>query len=417
MANKSKKEDALVELLAVASSKTLTDLIIQLATDRPDVRRECFDFLKTHVSLSKALEKRSEGEIVLALWSELAPDLSELDDYGGGDYATEDHVAELLDQIRTQFDSKKVESDLRREILGRVLPYIESGNAGMDDSLYEVAYAACYDDSDLRRLAEAFEAMRDDWKIGHARCIYRRLGDRDKYLELRTGNMIYGADYHDLATFYWKSGEKEKALQVADEGLRKGKGRMDELRQFVAGRAKESGDRKKFLALQFDQATDGLTLGKYKAFKKMCTAAEWALFEPKVLARMKDAWRTEHLKIRMHRKEYAEAVAILTKGRYPTSEWGDADEIRTAKKLEERYPEEILKYYLSGLGNLKANATRKEYARKAKVMAKVRHVLVEVLGDEARWKNYAAKVKQDNIRRPAFQEEFAGMLPGWRELN
>jgi hypothetical protein len=122
MAKKSKKEDALVELLAVASSKTLTDLIIQLATDRPDVRRECFDFLKTHVSLSKALEKRSEGEIVLALWSELAPDLSELDDYGGGDYATEDHVAELLDQIRTQFDSKKVESDLRREILGRVLP-------------------------------------------------------------------------------------------------------------------------------------------------------------------------------------------------------------------------------------------------------------------------------------------------------
>jgi hypothetical protein len=417
MAKKSKKEDALVELIAVASTKTLTDLILQLATDRPDVRRECFDFLKTHVSLSKALEKRSQGEIVLALWSELAPDLSELDDYGGGDYATEYHVAELLDQIRTQFDSKKVEPDLRREILDRVLPYIESGNAGMDDPLYEVAYAACYDDSDLRRLAQAFEAMGNDWKIGHARRIYRRLGDRDKYLELRTGNMIYGADYHDLATFYWESGEKEKALQVADEGLRKGKGRMDELRQFVAGRAKESGDRKKFLALQFDQATDGMTLGKYKAFKKMCTATEWALFEPKVLARMKDAWGTERLKIRMHRKEYAEAVAILTKGRYPTSEWGDADEIRTAKKLEKRYPEEILKYYLSGLGNLKVNATRKEYARKAKVMAKVRHVLVEVLGDEARWSNYAAKVKQDNIRRPAFQEEFAAILPGWRDLN
>ena len=165
MAKKSKKEDALVELLAVASTKTLTDLILQLATDRPDVRRECFDFLKTHVSLSKALEKRCQGEIVLALWSELEPDLSELDDYGGGDYATEYRVAELLDQIRTQFDSKRVESDLRREILDRVLPYIESGNAGMDDPLYVVAYAACYDDSDLRRLAEAFEAMGNDWKM------------------------------------------------------------------------------------------------------------------------------------------------------------------------------------------------------------------------------------------------------------
>jgi hypothetical protein len=33
---------------------------------------------------------------MLALWSELAPDLDEMDSYGGVDYATEDHVAELL---------------------------------------------------------------------------------------------------------------------------------------------------------------------------------------------------------------------------------------------------------------------------------------------------------------------------------
>ncbi|MCK5269084.1 MAG: hypothetical protein KAR07_12965, partial [Spirochaetes bacterium] len=121
-----------------------------------------------------------------------------------------------------------------------------------------------------RGLAEAFEVMQGDWKLSNARRIYRRLGDRDKYLELRADHMTYGADYHDLATFYWEAGEKEKALQVAEKGLRKGTGWMDELRQFVAGRAKKSGDRKKYLTLQFAQATDGLTLEKYKAFKKLC---------------------------------------------------------------------------------------------------------------------------------------------------
>lgn len=120
MKKKSKKSIALAELLAVASPKVLTDLILELAAEWPDVRRECFEFLKSHVSVSKALEKRSEGEIVLALWSELAPDLDELDSYGGGDNATEDHVGELLDQIRTRLDSEKVGSDHRREILDRV---------------------------------------------------------------------------------------------------------------------------------------------------------------------------------------------------------------------------------------------------------------------------------------------------------
>lgn len=41
------------------------------------------------------------------------------------------------------------------------------------------------------------------WYTLSARNIYRRIGDRNKYLELRARHMEYGADYHDLATFYW----------------------------------------------------------------------------------------------------------------------------------------------------------------------------------------------------------------------
>lgn len=417
MAKRQKPTDALNELLAVVSPEQLTDLIRQLTIGRPDVRRECFEFLKSQVQVSKALKGKSEGEIVLTLWSELLPDLDELDSYGGGSYTDEDHVFGLLDQIREQLNSKKVAAEYRQEILSQVLPFIKSGNAGMDDMLYEVAYAACYDNADLRGLAKAFEAMKDEWKVGRARDIYRRIRDRDKYLTLRHHSMTYGGDYHDLATFYWQSGEKEKALEVAEQGLRKGKGRMDELRRFVADRAEAAGDRDKYLALEFDQATDGLTLASYKAFKKLCTKAEWTQFEPEMLSRMKNAPDTEQMKIRLHRREHEEAVAILVEGQYPTWSWHDGEEIRIAKKLEKRYPEEILNYYRSGLGNLTVSATRKEYARKARVMAKVRHMLVEVLGDEARWIRYAEKVRKDNAKRPALQEEFVALVPGWSELK
>ena len=118
----------------------------------------------------------------------------------------------------------------------------------------------------------------------------------------------------------------------------------------------------------------------------------------------------------MAREEYYEALAILLKGKYPSDAGDSGAELQAAKQLEQRFPEQILAYYLSGLGNLNSNAQRKEYARQAGVMVKVRSILVDVIKDEARWKSFAGKVKSDNIRKAAFQEEFGRVITGWGEL-
>ena len=317
MVKKHKQNDPLASLLETASKAKLVDLRVRVASTRPAVRRECLDYLNRHTTLSPSRKKQSEGEKLLALWSEIAPDLDELDTYGGGDYDADIHVSSLLQEITQALSRKKIEAPDRQQLLDNVLPYIRSGNAGLDHDLYEVAYAACYTDDDWWALAEAFESMGGDWKIDHARRIYRRLGNREKYLELRQRKLATGADYHDLADFHWKAGDKQKAMEVAEIGLLKGIGRMDELRQFVAMRVKSAGDRERYLALQFDQAIDHLTCDKYKAFRKLCTTAEWKSYEAKILAQVENAWDTEQLRIRMHRKEYEEAVAVLTRSRYP----------------------------------------------------------------------------------------------------
>jgi len=417
MAKKRKQDDPLAALLETAPKTKLVDLLVHLASTRPVVRHECLDYLNRHTALSPSRKKQSEGEKLLALWAELAPDLDELDTYGGGDYDADFHVSSLLHEIAQALSRKTIDAGYRQKLLDNTLPYIEKGNAGLDDDLYDVAYATCYNDDDWRALAKSLETMHGDWKLDHARRIYRRLGDREKYLELRQRKLATGADYHDLADFYWKAGEEQKAMEIAETGLLKGKGRLDELRQFVAKRVKSAGNRKRYLALQFDQAIDPLTCDKYKAFRKLCTAAEWKHYEAKILARLDNAWETEQLRIRMHRKEHEEAVDVLTRSRYPLYAWDSAYELQTAKRLESRYPEAILNYYLSGLGNLKTNAPRKEYTRKAQVMKKVHHVLVDVLCDTSRWRDFAIKVKQDNIKRPAFQEEFTKAVSGCQALK
>ena len=414
--SKTKKDTALAELIAVAPPNALSELILNLAENSPEIRRECFDYLKENTAVSKVLGRQSEGEAIMSIWAELLPDLEDLDAYGGGPYGVEDQVWELLYEITKRLTSKKVDETYRREILDSVLPFIKSSNSGAGDALDELAYAACYSVSELRYLAESLEAMHDDWQTRNARNIYRQIGDHDKYLELRLKYMEVGADYHDLAGFYWETGEKKKSIQIAQKGLKKATGRMDELREFVAERAQESGDRTTWIELQFDQATDSLTLDKYKKFKNACKTEEWKESEPRLLKKMKDTGKTEQMKIYMDRKEYDSVVSLLSKCRYPQYNWDSNADVRIAKKLEKRYPEKVLKWYLSGLGNLSSSQKRDEYARKAEVMAKVRHMMVDVMNDEIRWKKLAVKVKNDNLRRPAFQQEFAHTVPEWEAI-
>ncbi len=90
---------------------------------------------------------------------------------------------------------------------------------------------------------------------------------------------------------------------------------------------------------------------------------------------------------------------------------------RAEETGEKCYPEKILKYTLSGLGKLDRNAERKEYTRKAEVMVKARRMLVDVLGDEARWVKFALKIKKENLRRPASQRELSGKSGAMRRIH
>jgi hypothetical protein len=415
--NKKKRaEDLLVRLVSTAEKDVLGGLVLELASGEAEVRRKCFEYLKKHVVLPEDEQGEAEGETLMALWTELEADLSELDEYGGGAHQTKFHVDTLLYELAQKLQKGNAPRDYRRQLLDEVIPYIKSGNAGMDDELYDVAYATCRDKEDWRNLAACLEATGKEWPQDHARRVYRQIGDHEDYLRLRNLKMKYGGDFYDLTTFYWERGEKKRAIQVAEDGLKRGEGRMDELRSFLAKRARESGDRQALLNLEFEQATDHLTLQKYKAFEKVCKPEEWTRYEPLVLKHLDEAWEDEKLKICMFRKDFEQALATLQKMGPPGRRYDDGYALKVAQALEERFPMEILAYYRSGLGDMKVNRPRKEYAEQAVFMAKVRHMFVDVLKSPQDWEAFARPIRAANIRRPAFQDEMARRVPGWKDF-
>lgn len=88
-------------------------------------------YLKRHIPLPRGQKRRSEGEALLALWSELTPHLDELDDYGGGNYGVVDQVATLLSELEQKLSRNKIHASYRHEILDYVLPCIEIGNTSL----------------------------------------------------------------------------------------------------------------------------------------------------------------------------------------------------------------------------------------------------------------------------------------------
>ncbi len=170
------------------------------------------------------------------------------------------------------------------------------------------------------------------------------------------------------------------------------------------------------LELQFAQATEALTLASYKAFQNLCKVAEWAGYEPKMLAAVERARPQERLKVHMHSEEYDQAINILSKMRYPDDRFGGDDLLKIAARLEERYPDQILAFYMSGLGKLNQSMQREPYAQKAKIARKVRYMCLDVIKAPEKWEAFARQVKTANLKRPAFQEEFAKLLPGWNAM-
>ncbi len=94
----------LKELLTHVDKDNLIELIYKLAKSDNSAYSKIPEFLRIKVDVPENIKQKSDEEAIWSIWNDLEDDLSELDEYGGGDYDTEDSVAELLYEL-----SKKLE--------------------------------------------------------------------------------------------------------------------------------------------------------------------------------------------------------------------------------------------------------------------------------------------------------------------
>ncbi len=413
--------DVLVQLLDQARPSVLRSIIMLLVdSGGPQLRQKCLGYLKDYFpDVIAGREDAVADEEAITRWWSLEPDLEQLHQLGGGPYEQEYRVACQLDDLSEHLGNNGVSSQARETLRDEVLGYIEDRNSGMDDCLYEVAFATCYTDDDLRALARRFEQL-DSWSRQRAMRTYRQIGDDEQYLRLRCARLNYGSDYLDLAEFYQERGDEKQAVRLVQEGLEKGKGALDGLRSFLAQQARESGDRQQYLQLEFTRlAAQPLTLKRYRDFRKLCSGVEWQEYESRILQLVSEARRADQIRIHLERGDLHRAAQLFDECSFLAGSFslGDSHLLEIADTLQPHFPEQVLDFYMKGLRRVGITAPRGEYAAQADILLKIRHLMLNILGNRPRWEELAGRIKRDNERKPAFQEEFARIIPDWRRLR
>ena len=114
-----------------------------------------------------------------------------------------------------------------------MLDFVASDNSGFTDSLVDAAMEMCVAKEEKIYLADCLSDRGNFYYRGLAANIYLENGEDQKFLKNKKANLQYGSDYLELAEFYKKHGEQEKALQIVLEGLEKANGRLDEIYRYL----------------------------------------------------------------------------------------------------------------------------------------------------------------------------------------
>ncbi len=410
---KHQAREKLENLLDKADTQTLKQIILNLTFKSKDNYRKCLDIIEDSIPLEDEEKAECSSEKFMTIWDEVKWEIKRIEEYGYSEDYYEDEGLEIEDkltEIQEELEKGKASKKAREEFINDALSYVDTD---FGYGVLDATQAACYDKDELRSLAMEIE----DSNSNRALRIYKELADKDKYLELRLQKLESSSDYYDLVKFYEENNESEKAVKTAYQGLQQAQGWKDDLLEYLAPKALDANDRREYLRLKFEKYSSRFSFQSYKSFKNICSEDEWKQYEPQILLLTDKTYNSDKMLIYMYREEFDKAINILVQSREnPHYLNMQSASFSTAEKLKEKYPEQVLQFYMNSIGNFDSSKDRKIYANQAKIAVKIQDTYVNILKTPEKWNEFARNIKYKNKNRPAFQQEFSKVIRNWREI-
>ncbi|MBN2487750.1 MAG: hypothetical protein JXA98_01845 [Methanosarcinaceae archaeon] len=444
-------EFGLHKILESLSTKQLHNLIEHLILKNPDVRHLLLEWYKERIEKSAGSSEKEictelNDELLMEYWNYASSIIYEFNEYGGGPEDEEDTAYEWLDRISEVIEEGNISHEAKIDFMDYAFIEYDKYNSGFEDSLAEIFFELCETDKEWKYLITKLGQHPSDWKNTLIMKILKdHLHDDDAYLKFRLKDLEYGNDYWELASFYAKRGNTEKAVETAETGLLEGKGRLTELFEFlfdhftkmgdidnaerIARSALERGkDEKKMLDKLFEyyrsqgnyeKARDALLSAfvyvhysdVYKEYQKMknyLKKEEWNGVEPEIFSSLRNKNIIAYLQVCMDKNMKPEVLDILLDIQKGSSTLRSVDEIdKFAVKLKDEFPREIIEYYWQKAYCNILGGNRKTYRIAETYLIRVKEIYIGILHEKPVWDERLNSLKVEFKRRPAFLEEIS----------
>ncbi len=447
------------EKLQVLSNKDMYDLLQTLLNKNSEVRKSILEWL---MDKSKDMKNINRKQVSKALneerlwenWFDAKSIISQFNEYGGGPEDEEEECYDHLDDIEELAKKDEISTDVKFKFMDELFEEYNVGNSGFEDKMMEICFALCKTKEEWQYLVKKLGKNPTDWRKDLIMDIQKKhLQDDDAYLKMRKDDLKFGMDYWDLAEFYIGKGEQKKAVEIAEEGLLKGEGRLTELFGFLSDHyaksrdtanlervvqyaIKKEGDEKEMLdrlfeyykaqndyenakrallnAFEYVKAAGYIpevrSYAHYNKMKQFLVEADWKEVEPEIIRNVQDKDLEDYMQICLDKNMKKEVVEILLNPPKKRPDSGllfekEYDFDKFAKQLKEEFPEDIIKYYWQKAYCHIQNGNRDTYRTAARYLDMVKHVYIDILNEESRWEQRFSNLKAEFKKRPAFLEE------------
>lgn len=435
----------------------LFDLLQDILEQKPEIFELILEWFKEKQKTSpeKVTKKICiNDELLMEYWSDAREIISEFNEYGGGSEDDEDEACSCLNRISDMSNEGNISTAAKLRFLDDAFEEYNNENSGLEDAMMDVFFEICQTKEEWEYLVKKLDEHPSDWRKKLIMDIQKEHLHNDKaYLAERMKKLHYGMDYWDLAKFYVEKGNRKKAVEIAEEGLLKGKGRQTELFEILSDHyAKiqdtanlerivqyaitKEGDEKEMLGRLFEyyktqndyeNAKKALlkafkyvkgagyipevrSYAHYNKIKQYLVEADWKEIEPKIIKEVREKDLEDYMRICLDKNMKKEAVDILLNSPKKRPGFGvlsdgeyDLDEF--AQRLKEEFPYDIIEYYWQKAYSKIQNGNRNTYYIAARYLDMVKHIYIDVLNEKSKWEQRFSNLKVEFKKRPAFLEE------------